>query len=89
MNRDDLIDLNAYIAIAKERSFIRAASRMGVSQSALSHKIRRLESRLGVRLLLRTTRSVSPTDAGERLPSFLQVGSGIPCPSRRARNSSK
>lgn len=78
MNRDDLIDLNAFIAIAEERSFTRAASRMGVSQSALSHKIRRLETRLGVRLLSRTTRSVSPTDAGERLlsglvPAFEQI----------------
>lgn len=78
MQRDDLIDLNAFIAIAEERSFTRAASRLGVSQSALSHKIRRLETRLGVRLLSRTTRSVSPTDAGERLlagliPAFEQI----------------
>ncbi|MCJ2184456.1 LysR family transcriptional regulator [Novosphingobium sp. 1949] len=78
MQRDDLIDLNAFIAIAQERSFTRAAARMGLSQSALSHKIRRLETRLGVRLLSRTTRSVAPTDAGERLlegivPAFDQI----------------
>ena len=78
MQRDDLIDLNAFIAIAEEHSFTRAASKLGVSQSALSHKIRRLETRLGVRLLSRTTRSVSPTDAGERLlaglrPAFEQI----------------
>ena len=78
MQRDDLIDLSAFIAIANERSFTRAAAKMGVSQSALSHKIRRLEARLGVRLLSRTTRSVSPTDAGQRLlegivPAFDQI----------------
>lgn len=78
MLRDELNDLNAFIAIAEERSFTRAAARMGISQSALSHKIRRLEARLGVRLLSRTTRSVSPTDAGERLlngivPAFAQI----------------
>lgn len=78
MQRDDLIDLNAFIAIAEERSFTRAAMKLGVSQSALSHKIRRLEDRVGVRLLSRTTRSVSPTDAGERLlaglvPAFEQI----------------
>ncbi|WP_298400804.1 LysR family transcriptional regulator [Sphingobium sp.] len=78
MQRDDLIDLNAFIAIAEEGSFTKAAAKMGVSQSALSHKIRRLESRIGVRLLSRTTRSVSPTDAGERLlaglvPAFEQI----------------
>src|SRR5882762_873991 len=54
-------------SVAKERSFTRAAAQLGVSQSTLSHTIRQLEERLGVRLLTRTTRSVAPTDAGERL----------------------
>jgi DNA-binding transcriptional LysR family regulator len=60
-------DLIAFVAVARERSFTRAAARLGVSQSALSHTIRRLEERLGLRLLTRTTRSVSPSEAGERL----------------------
>ena len=60
-------DLAAFLAVARERSFTRAAGQLGVSPSALSHTIRGLEERLGVRLLTRTTRSVSPTDAGERL----------------------
>ena len=60
-------DLIAFIAVARARSFTKAAARLGVSQSALSHTIRGLETRLGVRLLTRTTRSVSPTEAGERL----------------------
>jgi DNA-binding transcriptional LysR family regulator len=60
-------DLGAFLAVAKERSFTRAAAQLGVSPSALSHTIRRFEEQLGVRLLTRTTRSVSPTDAGERL----------------------
>jgi DNA-binding transcriptional LysR family regulator len=60
-------DLLAPIAVARERSFTRAAAQPGVSQSALSHTIRSLETRLGMRLLIRTTRSVSPTWAGERL----------------------
>ena len=67
MQRDELMDLNAFLAVAQERNFTRAAARLGVSQSALSHTVRRLEARLGVRLLTRTTRSVSPTEAGERL----------------------
>jgi DNA-binding transcriptional LysR family regulator len=67
MQRGNLDDLAAFIAVARERSFTRAAARLGVSQSALSHTIRELEARLGVRLLTRTTRSVSPTQAGERL----------------------
>src|SRR4051795_8031062 len=67
MTRGDLNDLVAFLAVARERSFTRAAAQLGVSQSALSHTIRQLESRLGVRLLTRTTRSVSPTKAGERL----------------------
>jgi DNA-binding transcriptional LysR family regulator len=67
MQRSNLNDLAAFLAVARERSFTKAAARLGVSQSALSHTIRELEARLGVRLLTRTTRSVSPTQAGERL----------------------
>ncbi len=67
MARENLNDLNAFVAVAREQSFTRAAAKLGVSQSALSHTIRGLESRLGLRLLMRTTRSVSPTPAGERL----------------------
>ena len=67
MQRGNLDDLLAFVAVARERSFTNAAAKMGVSQSALSHTIRELEERLGVRLLTRTTRSVSPTEAGERL----------------------
>lgn len=63
----NLKDLLAFLAVARERSFTRAAAQLGVSQSALSHTIRGLESRMGVRLLTRTTRSVSPTETGERL----------------------
>ena len=67
MPRENINDLLAFLAVAKERSFTRAAAKLGVSQSALSHTIRELEARLGIRLLTRTTRSVSPTEAGERL----------------------
>src|SRR3954466_15030790 len=67
MQRGRLDDLQAFVAVARERSFTKAAAKLGVSQSALSHTIRELEERLGVRLLSRTTRSVSPTEAGERL----------------------
>jgi DNA-binding transcriptional LysR family regulator len=67
MPRENLNDLLAFLAVARERSFTRAAARLGVSQSALSHTIRGLEERLGLRLLTRTTRSVSPTEAGDRL----------------------
>jgi DNA-binding transcriptional LysR family regulator len=67
MQRDELVNLNAFLVVAEERNFTRAAARLGVSQSALSHAVRRLEERLGVRLLTRTTRSVAPTDAGQRL----------------------
>ena len=67
MQRGHLDDLLAFVAVGQERSFTRAAAKLGVSQSALSHTIRELEARLGVRLLTRTTRSVSPTEAGERL----------------------
>ena len=67
MDRDELGALAAFVAVAEERSFTRAAKRLGVSPSALSHSIRGLEERMGVRLLARTTRSVAPTDAGEQL----------------------
>jgi DNA-binding transcriptional LysR family regulator len=67
MARDNLNDILVFLAVARERSFTRAAARLGMTQSALSHIIRSLEGRLGVRLLTRTTRSVSPTEAGERL----------------------
>ena len=67
MRRQNINDLLAFLAVARERSFTRAAAKLGVSQSALSHTIRGLEERLGLRLLTRTTRSVSPTEAGERL----------------------
>jgi DNA-binding transcriptional LysR family regulator len=67
MARRNVNDLLAFLAVARERSFTRAAAQLGVSQSALSHTVRELEARLGIRLLTRTTRSVSPTEAGERL----------------------
>jgi DNA-binding transcriptional LysR family regulator len=67
MPRADLNDLNAFLAVARARSFTRAAAQLGVSQSALSQTLKGLEARLGLRLLTRTTRSVSPTEAGERL----------------------
>jgi DNA-binding transcriptional LysR family regulator len=67
MRSDNLHDVRAFLAVARERSFTQAAAKLGVSQSALSHTLRGLEERLGVRLLTRTTRSVSPTTAGERL----------------------
>ena len=67
MLRENASDLLAFLAVARERSFTKAAARLGVSQSALSHTIRALEARLGLRLLTRTTRSVSPTEAGEHL----------------------
>src|SRR3954470_2175436 len=85
MPRHNLNDLLAFRAVARERSFTRAAALTGVSPSALSHTIRALEERLGLRLLTRTTRSVAPTEAGERLlatigPHFDQIEAGIPPP---------
>ena len=65
--RENINDLLAFVAVATDQSFTRAAARLGTSQSSLSRTIRKLEERLGVRLLTRTTRSVSPTEAGERL----------------------
>jgi len=78
MIRDNVSDLVAFIAVAREGSFTRAAVKLGVSQPALSHTLRTLEERLGLRLLNRTTRSVAPTEAGERLlrsiePQFAQI----------------
>ncbi|WP_347291695.1 LysR family transcriptional regulator [Kluyvera georgiana] len=67
MLKDNINDLISFMVVARERSFTRAAAQLGVSQSALSHAMRNLESRLDVRLLTRTTRSVAPTEAGERL----------------------
>jgi len=78
MRGSELGDLMAFVAVAEERSFTRAAAKLGVSQSALSFTVRRLETRLGIRLLNRTTRSVAPTEGGERLlrtlrPAFDQI----------------
>ena len=72
MPRENVNDLLAFLAVARERSFTRAAAKIGVTQSALSHTIRQLEARLGIRLLTRTTRAVMPTEAGERL--FESIG---------------
>jgi DNA-binding transcriptional LysR family regulator len=81
MNRTDLADLSAFLVVAEERSFTRRRARLGVSQSALSHTMRRLEERMGVRLLTRTTRSVSVTEAGEihchLSPAMDQIEQGI------------
>ncbi|WP_251278679.1 helix-turn-helix domain-containing protein, partial [Enterobacter hormaechei] len=67
MPRENLNDLQAFVHVARAGSFTKAAAQLGVSQSALSHAMRGLEQRLGVRLLTRTTRSVSTTEAGARL----------------------
>ncbi|MCC7044743.1 MAG: LysR family transcriptional regulator [Acidobacteria bacterium] len=72
MVRDELSVLSAYLVVAEERSFTRAAKRLGISTSGLSHAVRRLEERIGVRLLDRTTRSVSPTPAGQQLLEHLR-----------------
>ena len=82
MRRGDLDDLMAFAAVARARSFTRAAAELGLSPSALSHAMRALETRLGVRLLARTTRSVAPTPAGERLlrslePALKEVSHGL------------
>lgn len=71
MRRDEIADLAAFVVVAEERSFTKAAARLGMAQSALSQIVRRIEERLGLRLLSRTTRSVAPTDAGERLIATL------------------
>ncbi|MGA9332934.1 MAG: LysR family transcriptional regulator, partial [Rudaea sp.] len=82
MARENYNDLLAFLAVARERSFTRAAAQLGVSQSALSHTIRGLEARLGLRLLIRTTRNVAPTEAGERLlnrltPNFEDIDQAL------------
>jgi DNA-binding transcriptional LysR family regulator len=82
MLRDEAGDLLAFMAVAREGSFTRAATKLATSQSALSHTVRRLETRLGLRLLARTTRSVAVTEAGERLlrtivPAFAEIDGGV------------
>ena len=82
MKRDDLYDLAAFAVVAEHGSFTRAAAELGMSQSALSHALKALEERLGVRLLSRTTRSVSTTEAGETLlrslrPALDEISSGV------------
>src|SRR3954447_4725102 len=82
MARENLGDLAAFLAVARVRSFTRAAARLGVSQSALSQTVRGLEARLGLRLLTRTTRNVAPTEAGERLlrtvgPALDEIDAGL------------
>jgi DNA-binding transcriptional LysR family regulator len=82
MDRSDLANLTAFVAVADQRSFRAAAAQLGVTPSALSHSMRQLEERLGVRLLHRTTRSVSATDAGMRLleqlrPSIDQIAGAL------------
>lgn len=82
MSNENLRDLNAFVTVAEEGSFTRAAARLGVSQSALSQTVRNLEERVGIRLLNRTTRNVSPTEAGERLlsevaPALEQIDRGF------------
>ena len=82
MKRDDLYDLAAFAVVAEQRSFTRAAAELGMSQSALSHAMKALEERLGARLLSRTTRSVSTTEAGETLlrslrPALEEITSGV------------
>ena len=83
MLRENAADLLAFMAVARERSFTKAAFKLGVSQSTLSYTIRSLEERLGLRLLARTTRSVAVTDAGERLlntiePRFDEIEAELP-----------
>ena len=92
MPRQNVNDLLAFLAVAQERSFTRAAAKLGVSQSALSHTIRGLEERLGLRLLTRTTRSVSPTEAGERLlhtvgPRFEEIEAELDGRERASREA--
>ena len=91
MSRGAFNDVLAFLAVAKERSFTKAAAKLGVSQSALSHTIRGLEERLGLRLLTRTTRSVATTEAGERLiqtvgPHFDGIEAGLAAVTASAGN---
>jgi DNA-binding transcriptional LysR family regulator len=74
-------NLAAFVAVAQERSFTRAAAKLGVSQSALSQTIRNLEARVGIRLLTRTTRSVAPTEAGDGCCTASRLGSRRSMPS--------
>ncbi len=80
--KDNLSDLQAFVVVAREQSFTRAAAQLGTSQSALSQRVKNLEGRLGLRLLSRTTRSVTPTEAGERLaalvgPALEEIDAGL------------
>ena len=89
MQRGSLADLTAFVAVADQLSFRGAASQLGVTPSALSHSMRQLEERLGLRLLHRTTRSVSLTDAGSRLverlrPAINQIGDALEDLNQRA-----
>jgi len=82
MRRDEFTEMRAFLEVAKERSFTRAAAKLGLTRSALSHTVSALEERLGIRLLSRTTRDVAPTMAGERLmesiqPHFDSITAGI------------
>lgn len=82
MKRDELNDLAAFVVVAEQASFTRAAARLGISPSALSHSMKALETRLGLRLLARTTRSVATTEAGEQLlrslrPAFDDIGAAL------------
>lgn len=82
MRRDEFTEMRAFLEVARERSFTRAAAKLGVTRSALSHTVIALEERLGLRLLSRTTRDVAPTAAGERLmesiqPHFESIAAGI------------
>lgn len=93
MGRDELGDLVAFVAVAEERSFTRAAAKLGISQSALSQAMRRLETRHEIRLLTRTTRSVSPTDIGEELlrvvaPALGEIENGLAALSRHRERPS-
>ena len=80
MARRNLNDLLAFVTVAREGSFTRAAATLGVTQSALSQTMKRLEGQLGFRLLSRTTRSVAPTAAGERLLATLSLALDFPGP---------
>ncbi|WP_218158134.1 LysR family transcriptional regulator [Stigmatella aurantiaca] len=89
MRRSHLLDLSAFTVVAAEGSFTRAAIKLGMSQSALSHAMKALEQRLGVRLLSRTTRSVAATEAGEELlktlrPAFEGIDAGLAQLGRRS-----
>ena len=82
MGRNTITDALVFLAVARERSFTRAAKTLGVTPSAVSHTVSALEKRMGVRLLTRTTRSVTPTEAGERLllsvgPRFDQINAEV------------